>query len=151
MNMNLVELITLRHELRADCGVLRAAAARCAAHLHDAHSGRLEAAAFELARCYNLIEQAGLRVMRAFENHFDKDGGWHEALLRRLTLDLPGIRPPFFPTALRPALDELRCFRHLVHHAYELELRADRIQELAVTNPGIDRELGEFCPSSGGG
>jgi hypothetical protein len=141
--MDLVELLTLRQELDDDRRVLNAAAARCGAHLRDTHSGRLEAAAFELARCYNIIEQAGLQVARGFENRFDKNGGWHEALLRRLTLEIPGIRPPLFPAALRPALDELRRFRHLVHHAYELELREDRIQELAALVQTVAQATGE--------
>lgn len=141
--MDIVELITLQQELREDRRVLNLAAARCQAHLQDAHSGRLEAAAFELARCYNIIEQSALRVARVFENHFEKDGGWHEALLRRLTLEIPGIRPAFLPVELRPALDELRRFRHLVHHAYDLELREDRIQELAVTNQTVVQSLGQ--------
>lgn len=140
--MDLVELITLQQELSDDCRVLSGAAARCKAHLQDAHSGRLEAAAFELARSYNIIEQAALRVARAFENHFEKDGGWHEALLRRLTLEIPGIRPALLPVKLRPALNELRRFRHLVHHAYELELREDRIQELAITIQTVSQSLG---------
>ena len=145
--MDLVELITLRQELAEDCRVLCGAAEKCAAHLRDTHSGRLEAAAFELARGYNIVEQAGLRVARAFENHFEKDGGWHEGLLRRLTLEIPGIRPAFFPAALRPALDELRRFRHFVHHAYELELREDRIQELAAWVQSLGCALGGTCES----
>jgi hypothetical protein len=143
--MDVVGLITLRQELADDCRVLRGTAEKCAAHLRDTHSGRLEAAAFELARSYNLIEQAGLRVAREFENHLEKDGGWHEGLLRRLTLEIPGIRPPFFPAALRPALDELRRFRHFIHHAYDLELREDRIQELAATLERLGRAMGETC------
>ena len=54
-------------------------------------------------------EQAGLRVARAFENQFDKDGG---------------------------------CF---VHHAYDLELREDRIQELAATVQSLGRAMGDTC------
>jgi hypothetical protein len=143
--MDVVGLITLRQELADDCRLLRETAEKCAAHLRDIHSGRLEAAAFELARSYNIIEQAGLRVAREFENQIEKDGGWHEGLLRRLTLEIPGIRPPFFPAALRPALDELRRFRHFVHHAYDVELREDRIQELAATVQSLGRAMGETC------
>lgn len=143
--MDLVELLTLRQELRDDCQVLNTAAARCAAHLQDEHSGRLEAAAFELARCYNIIEQAALRVARAFENNFEKDGGWHEALLRRVTLEIPGIRPALFSTELRPALDDLRRFRHLVQQAYDAVLREDRIQELSTTVQTVAQTTALAC------
>ena len=143
--MDLVELITLRQELADDCRVLRESAARSARHVAAEHDGRLEAAAFDLARCYNIIEQMALRVARGFENHVDKDRGWHEALLRRLILEIPGIRPAFFPADLRPALDESRRFRHLVHHAYDLSLREDRIRELTGIAQSLAARLPESC------
>ena len=143
--MDVVGLITLREELADDCRVLADAAAKSARHLTSQHEGRLEASAFELARSYNVIEQMALRVARSFENHVEKDRGWHEALLRRLTLEIPGIRPAFFPTDLRSQLDESRRFRHLVHHAYDLVLREDRIRELVSIAQSLATRLPSSC------
>lgn len=77
--MDLVGLITLRQELSDDLRILAASGARLEAFRAGSHPGSLEASAFEIARAYNVIEQAALRVARAFENHFETNSGWHEA------------------------------------------------------------------------
>lgn len=73
------------------------------------------------------------RICRGFENRFERSGNYHEKLLQRLALDLPGLRPAFLPTDAVAELSELRRFRHLVRHAYDLTLRADRLGELVDT------------------
>jgi hypothetical protein len=80
-------------------------------------------------------------VCEAFENHFEKAGDYHEKLIERMTLDLPGIRPAFLPRSAREAVRELKAFRHLFRHAYELELRRDRLGPLAVNAADIATEF----------
>ena len=138
-------LITLRAELRADCQIFKEASDAAVAHLREGSHGRLEATAFELARAYNAIEQMCARIARDFENQFTKNGGWHEALLRRMTLDVPGIRPALFGACTKADLDELRRFRHLVHHAYDLSLREDRVMELTQIAGKIAATLESTC------
>ena len=41
-----------------------------------------------------------------------------------------GVRPALFPAALRPALNDLRAFRHVIRHAYELTI--DRSKDFPV-------------------
>ena len=139
--MDLVGLITLREELADDCRIVSAAASRLDGFLAGAHNGSLEATAFEIARCYNVIEQAALRVARSFENHFEKSSGWHEAILKRMSLEIPGVRPALFSPEMKRTLDAIRRFRHLVHHAYDLELRKDRVEEVARTVAQVAGEL----------
>jgi hypothetical protein len=45
---------------------------------------------------------------------------------------LPGIRPEFIPKDAVRDLRELKGFRHVVRHAYDLEFREDRLKELTV-------------------
>ncbi|HNQ88299.1 MAG TPA: hypothetical protein PKM73_06780 [Verrucomicrobiota bacterium] len=76
---------------------------------------------------YNAIEQMGLRVAKAFENNIDDEQGWHSALLHRLTLEIAGVRPALIPGDLKPDLEELKAFRHVFVHAYELQLDPDKL------------------------
>jgi len=140
-----VGLVTLREELAADGRILTASAGRLDGFLASQLTGRLEASAFEIARCYNVIEQAALRIARSFQNHFEQQTGWHDALLRRMALDIPGVRPALFPLALKPALDGVRRFRPLVQDAYDVELREDRVVEAVRAVQLVAHEWPRLC------
>ena len=103
--------------------------------------GALESCAYQLARLYNVFEKILERICRGFENHFDKRGDYHEQLIQRLALNLPGIRPAFIPVDGLRAVRELKGVRHVVRHAYDLELREDRLRELVVLARGISDHL----------
>ena len=47
-------------------------------------------------------------------------------------MTLPGIRPAFIPQDGARVVRELKGFRHVVRHAYDLEFREDRVKELAA-------------------
>ena len=130
--MDDIGLTILVRELTADATVLRDASAKAVLRLNDRAGGHAEACAYELARFYTVIENAFERVCLAFENHFDKRHDYHERLLQRMAIDLPGIRPAFVPTTELGALRDLKGFRHVVRHAYDLALRPARLTELAA-------------------
>ncbi|MBM3882533.1 MAG: hypothetical protein FJ387_22890 [Verrucomicrobia bacterium] len=75
----------------------------------------------------NAFEQMGLRVAKVFENNFDDEQGRHSALLNRLAIRIEGVRPALIPLALMLPLQELKAFRHVFVHAYELELDPDKL------------------------
>ena len=129
--MDAVELTVLLKEIEADCAVVMDAARKAQLRLSQRTDGRLEACAYELARLYNTVEKILERICSSFENHFDKRGDYHERLILRLALALPGIRPAFIPNDSVRAVRELKGFRHVVRHAYELEFREERVEELA--------------------
>jgi hypothetical protein len=128
--MDRIGLTVLRQEVAADCAQAADAFSQAEERVTDGAPRDLEAAAFQLVRCYNALEQGALRVAKAFENQIGDDAGWHAEVMRRLTLDLPGIRP----AVLRPSdllhVRELRAFRHLIVHAYDLVLDRERLQSL---------------------
>jgi hypothetical protein len=64
-------------------------------------------------------------IAKAFENNIDDEQGWHMESMRRLSIDIPGVRPALFPGALAADLQELRGFRHVVRHAYDLTFRKE--------------------------
>ena len=128
--MDAVGLEILQGELAADRRVLRDAAGKASDRIGETHPGYLEACAYELARFYTVLERMLENVCAAFENHFERDGDWHEKLLTRVSLDLPGLRPALIPESAVGSLRELKRFRHLIRHAYDLTLREDRLREL---------------------
>lgn len=143
--MDAIGLGILERELAADRRVLADAAGKASHRIDDTHDGHLEACAYELARFYTVFERMLEGICEAFENHFEHDGDWHERLLTRLALDLPGLRPAFLPEPAVEKLRELERFRHLIRHAYDLTLREERLRELVQYAIAADRGVSAWC------
>ena len=120
--MDDIALETLWSEIRQDCDAAEDAEATAASMWGETGRGRLEATAHHLMRFYNIIEQMGVRVAKAFENNIDDEKGWHSELIRRMTLTISGVRPALFSSGLARPLQKLRGFRHVLVHAYDLEI-----------------------------
>lgn len=136
--MDSVALHILCRELEDDARVLHEAAAKARERLDDPHPGHLEACGFEINRVYNVVEKAFERVCVAFENHFEKRGDYHERLIERVSLDLPGFRPAFLPAEWRGEVRDVKNFRHVFRHAYDLKLQAERLKQLVATVEKLD-------------
>jgi hypothetical protein len=143
--MDSTGLAILVKELSADAAVAADAAEKAVQRLAEKSGGRLEACAYELARFYNVLERMFERLCEEFENHFEKRGDFHEKLVQRVGLDLEGIRPAFVPKERLVQVRELKGFRHLMRHAYDLVLREDRLTELARTAQSMGGELPGWC------
>jgi hypothetical protein len=138
-------LAVLRAEVADDCRVLDEAARRARDRFGSAGDPELEACAFQLARFYNIAEQLGLRIAKAFENNIDDEQAWHMELIRRLSIEIPGVRPPLFGGPLVSDLQELRAFRHVVRHAYDLALKKDKIVPLLDAAQRVAASLPAAC------
>ncbi len=138
-------LTILLTELKADCAVAADASRKAGLRFREKTPGRLEACAYELARLYNVLEKMLERICGAFENHFEPRGDYHEKLLQRLSLDLPGIRPAFIPPNRVSEVRELKGFRHVMRHAYDLTLRNDRLGELVDVAEALMGDLPAWC------
>jgi hypothetical protein len=139
--MDAIGLTVLLKEIEADCAVIQDAARKAQVRLSESTDGHLEACAYELARLYNILEKILERICHGFENHFDKQGDYHERLIQRLGLALPGIRPSFIPKDEVRAVRELKGFRHVVRHAYDLEFREERMKDLAALAERLAAQL----------
>jgi hypothetical protein len=128
--MDRLGLSILVRELQEDAAVMAGAVALARQRLAAGFPGSLEACGYELNRTYNILEKSFERICVAFENHFDKRGDYHERLIERLSVDIPGIRPAFLPPTERAAVRDLKGFRHVFRHAYELSLLSHRLEEL---------------------
>src|SRR6266480_649599 len=122
-DMDPAGLAILLKELEADCVVAEDAGRKAAMRLRQESPGHLEACAYELARFYNVLEKMLERICQGFENHLEKRGDYHEHLIQRLSLELEDIRPAFIPPGRLSEIRELKGFRHITRHAYDLTLR----------------------------
>jgi hypothetical protein len=125
--MDRIEWQTLREELLNDCRVAIEAFGKAQTRFEREEEIAFEACAHQLAQMYNAIEQMGLRVAKAFENSIDDEKGWHGALLNRLSIQISGVRPALLPQELKLPLSELKGFRHVFVHAYDLEIDPEKL------------------------
>lgn len=138
-------LRTLRDELREGTRVALDAWKTAELRFPENAASGFEGCAHHLARLYNVIEQIALRVAKAFENRIDDESGWHAELIGRLSTRIEGVRPALFTPELRQPLRELRGFRHVFTHAYELELDPDKLRLLLKYAGQVAPRLLELC------
>lgn len=77
---------------------------------------------------YGLFENMFTRIAVTFGNQIEDSTRWHMILLKRMTLDIPEVRPPVISDESYRYLDELRRFRHLFRNAYLLRFDSERLQ-----------------------
>ncbi len=92
----------------------------------------LDSMAYQLHNLYSAFEQLFELVAHAFENQIDGDR-YHTDLLRRMKLEIEGIRPALVSGATFARLDELRRFRHFFRHAYTAELDREKVEALVAS------------------
>lgn len=80
---------------------------------------------------YNGCERISERVAVALDTGLPRRENWHELLLRQVADPGGDLRPPLWSGSLLLELDEYRKFRHLVRHTYNIELKPERVLELA--------------------
>jgi hypothetical protein len=115
--------------------------------LAESTDGRWAAGAFEINRIYNILEKAFERLCESFENHLEKTGRHHDTLIERVTLELKGIRPAFLPADAVREVRELKGFRHLFRHAYDLDLDPVRVTAAAENATHCVDEFDSWCRS----
>ncbi len=93
---------------------------------------------YQLHNLYGAFEQLFEEVARFFESRIE--GIQHRAeLIRRMQLEIAGIRPALLAAETASDLDELRRFRHLFRHAYAADLEPDKVADLAAKAGRVQR------------
>ena len=116
-----------------------------------AASGRTPATALMMAAIienyYTCLETLFLRISQNFENHLE-ERRWHQELLDRMTLQVPGLRERVVSDMTKRDLGELLKFRHFKRYYFEFEYDWDRIdfllKKVADVHPRLLSEIGEF-------
>ena len=125
------DLERLRAELDADQTVLadlleqnRRAVGRVEAGARDTLD--YAALGYTIHNLYSLLENYALRIAKTFENQLESTS-WHSDLVRRMTLEIRGVRPAVWDRSLARHVDELRRFRHAFRHIYDTPLDPDKL------------------------
>ena len=128
----------LEATLRARCRDIDRIGDRVAERLQGLPGGgeAIDSMGYQLHNLYGAFEQVFEEVARFFENRID-DAAYHADLIRRMQLDIRGVRPAVLSVETASRLDELRRFRHLFRHAYAADLDPARVTALAAEVPGI--------------
>ena len=105
-------------------------------------ASEVDSLAYQLHNLYSAFEQLFDEVARFFENRID-EARYHADLIRRMQLEIRGIRPALLSEATASGLDELRRFRHLFRHAYATDLEPAKVAKLAAKTPGIRSAFGQ--------
>jgi uncharacterized protein YutE (UPF0331/DUF86 family) len=92
----------------------------------------IESMAYQLHNLYGAYEELCKIVADYFENEIETTR-YHADLLKRMKMDIKGIRPAFISEETYQELDELRRFRHLFRHAYGVTLDPTRVENLLNT------------------
>ena len=95
---------------------------------------------YQLHNFYSAFEQLFEEVARFFENQID-EARYHADMLRRMQLEIQGIRPALLSTETAANLDELRRFRHLFRHAYTADLDPDKVADVAAKAMSVQRDF----------
>ena len=74
---------------------------------------------------YNGCENIFSSIARFFENDLGPQS-WHRDLLKRMNLEISGIRPKLIDEELYRLFDDFRAFRHRFRHLYSFELDWER-------------------------
>jgi len=149
--MDSIQLKVLEAEIKAQWTTIKdvytavEARAEC---LQPGNPAPLESLAYQLHNLYSAVEYLFKIVVNAFENSVTDTSRWHSTLLRRMKLEIEGVRPALVSAELYPLLNELRGFRHFFRHAYVVQLDVGRVQFVLArarqARPLLQRDVTRF-------
>ncbi len=90
--------------------------------------GKVESLGYQLHNLYCAFEDLFKLVADYFENNIETRDRWHVDLLKKMKIEIEGIRLSLLSTETFENLNELRALRHLFRHAYTYELDCDRVE-----------------------
>ncbi len=113
--MNSITNIHLKLQGRAD-------------RFNSADEPLLESIGYQIHNLYGATEDLLKVVAHYFENNVGDASQWHSALLQRMSLEVPGIRPALLSSQSYTILNSLRGFRHFFRHAYGSNIEWEQLQ-----------------------
>ncbi|OAB58595.1 hypothetical protein AY600_06330 [Phormidium willei BDU 130791] len=109
---------------------------------------RLESIAYQIYNLYGASEELLQIIAKYFENNISDGSQWHRLLLKRMTVDVPDIRPAFLDSEGFFLLNSLRGFRHFFRHGYGTTLDYQQLKpnldKALILLPKLQECVGEF-------
>ncbi|MFH0922119.1 MAG: hypothetical protein V1913_17380 [Fibrobacterota bacterium] len=100
-----------------------------------------------IADYYTCAETLFFRISQFFENSLSKEH-WHAELLRKMTLEIPGVREKVISDETYAILEEFLRFRHFRRYYFKLDYDWARLDYLSdkysKINPMLKKELADF-------
>ena len=149
--------VTLAAQVRAQLDDIAAIYDRIVDREQVPGAAGLDSVALQLHNLYSAMEVLLETIATTFDNHIGSESGYHMALLRRMRVAVPGVRPAAVMAETATLLDTLRRFRHVVRHAYSaaIDERQLRIvlEDARAVRPLLRRDMEAFLsaldPGSG--
>ena len=149
--------VTLAAQVRAQLDDIAAIYDRIVDREQVPGAAGLDSVALQLHNLYSAMEVLLETIATTFDNHIGSESGYHTALLRRMRVAVPGVRPAAVMAETATLLDTLRRFRHVVRHAYSaaIDERQLRIvlEDARAVRPLLRRDMEAFLsaldPGSG--
>jgi uncharacterized protein YutE (UPF0331/DUF86 family) len=105
-------------------------------------------AGYMLHNLYSALEDLFQEIVKIFENSIDDPSKYHRELLKRMSIEVPGIRPSLLSRQSQEILDELRGFRHVFRHSYSYGIDADKVKILKAKIlegwPDVEKDIQQF-------
>lgn len=117
----------IQAEVRAQLDEIDSVYQRIDSRRHMTDEPGLDSLSYQLHNLYSAFEDLFRVIAEAFENNIAIDGGFHIALLKRMMVPVPGVRPALIDREAYELLDSLRGFRHFFRHAYGSQLDPRKI------------------------
>jgi len=131
--MKRTELLALQAEIESDLADLAAVVRETAAALplqgEPSHKDKAALGAF-VHSFYNGVENVLKRLAQEVDRSVPAGEGWHRALLRRMTAEVPGVRPAILRGETQAALEPYLGFRHFFRHSYTFEIDWEKLKPL---------------------
>ena len=105
--------------------------------------------ALNLQSFYTAVERILIALAKEIDGVIPKEENWHQALLKQMAVEIPGVRQSVLAIQTQQELDEFRRFRHVVRSNYAHQLDPERVQALArkldVVSYHFVKDCQQFC------
>lgn len=108
----------------------------------------LDSVALNLHGFYSGLEKIFMQIASLIDENVPGGSNWHQELLNKMTMEIPGKRPAVISEDLENRLKMYRGFRHVVRNVYTYQMRSEKIEPLVTNLPTVftitEREIRAF-------
>lgn len=101
--------------------------------------------ALNLQSFYTAVERILIAIAKEIDGVIPKEENWHQALLKQMAVEIPGVRQSVLAIQTQQGLDEFLRFRHVVRSNYAHQLDPEQLQALARKLDMVKRHLMQDC------